>query len=187
MKKLTLVVLTMSACLGVSAMRSVAAETVFWEAESASDTNMTVNGGARPFNPQEAAKLSERSWLNGNVTDTTAYAHYAVQVPAAGTYRFFVRKYWQHGAFRWRFDGGDWTEVRKVKLFDSVVMREYVPVTWAQIGEVTLTAGEHKIDVEVLNDPTYQFNKCYAFDCFLLTTGEWEEFVKANPNLTAQP
>lgn len=177
-----LLALLISYCLPV--VTGIAAETIFWEAESATDTNMSTNGGAKPFNPDEASKLSERNWFNGRISETPAYAHYTVQAPAAGTYRFYVRKYWQHGAFRWRIDGGDWTEARKLKLLDSVVVRQYVPVTWAMLGEVQLTAGEHKIDIETINDPTYEFNKSYGFDCFLLTTGEWEEYMQANPNLT---
>ncbi len=163
-----------------------ATDSIFWEAESTDDTNMTPNGPLKPVNHEETAELSDHHWLNGKVTEIPAYAHYTVQVSTAGTYRFYARKFWQHGAFHWRVDGGDWTEVRgKLKLLDTVVMRQYAPLNWTQLGEFALTAGPHKIDIEVINDATFEYNKYYGFDCFLLTTGEWEEYMQANPNLTS--
>jgi hypothetical protein len=40
-------------------------------------------------------------------------------VPQTATYEFYARKFWQHGPFRYRFDNGEWREVRRAALLDS--------------------------------------------------------------------
>jgi len=159
---------------------------IFREAEEASDTNMTTEGTFRAFTPDEAAKLSGGRWLNGRVEDDTLHATYTVTVPEAGNYHLYVRKCWQHGAFQWRADQGEWQQLRKADLLESVVMREYVPVNWVLAGDVELTAGEHEIRFEVTADPSYEFSKAYGFDCFLLTTGELTNYLQAHPELGAK-
>ncbi len=159
---------------------------IFQEAEETSDTNMTTDGPFRVFNPDEAAKLSGGRWLNGKVEDDTLHAVYTVTVPQAGTYHLYIRKCWQHGAFQWRVDQGDWRQLRKGDLLESVVLREYVPVNWVLAGDVELTAGEHEIRFEVTPDPSYEFAKAYGFDCFLLTQGELTDYLQAHPELGAK-
>jgi hypothetical protein len=159
---------------------------VFWEAEDASDTNMKTDGPYRPLTPQEVEKISGGKWFNGRVGDEALFAEYPIKVPTAGTYQFYTRKYWQHGAFRWRVDDGAWHDVTKVDLLDTVVIREYVPISWVQLDSVTLTAGNHTIRIEVVNDPTYQFSKTYGFDCFLLTPSQLSDFVQSHPGISGE-
>lgn len=159
---------------------------IFWEAESALNTNMVTDGPSRPVSSEEAEKLSGGAWLNGKLMpddDREIFADYVIKVAAAGNYHFFVRKFWQHGAFRWRIDGGNWHDVRKVVLIDSVTMREYIPVNWVYLDDVTLDAGDHKVRIEVVNDPNYEFSKAYGFDCFLLTQGQLGDYLEAHPGI----
>lgn len=156
---------------------------IFREAEEADDTNMTADGPYRPQTPEESAKLSGQRWLNGKVADSPLYAEYELNVATAGTYHLFIRKFWQHGAFQWRVDRGDWEQVRKSSLLDSVVMREYVPLNWVSLGDVTLTAGSHKLRIEVALDPSYEYSNAFGFDCFLLTQGELRDFLEAHPGI----
>jgi len=173
-----------AAILGFLAAVSVARGTdLFREAEEADDTNMATDGAYHPQTPEEAAKLSGQRWLNGKVADSPLYADYDLKVPEAGAYHFFLRKFWQHGAFRWRIDNGDWREVRKSELLDSVVMRQYVPLNWVSLGDITLTAGPHKLRFEVARDPSYEYSDAYGFDCLLLTQGELRDYLEAHPGL----
>jgi hypothetical protein len=165
---------------------SLRAADIFKEAEEASDTNMTTDGTFRAFTPDESSKLSGGRWLNGKVGDETLHAAYSITVPEAGAYRLYLRKYWQHGAFQWRVDQGDWQQLRKADLLDSVVMREYVPISWVFAGDVELTAGEHEIRFEVTADPSYEYSKAFGFDCFLLTRGELTDYLQAHPELGAK-
>lgn len=156
---------------------------VFWEAEDAIDTSMKVNGPYRPLTGEETEKVSGGSWLNGSVGEEPLFAEYDLKVPTAGTYQFYARKYWQHGAFRWSVDGGEWHEVRKSELLDSVSMREFVPMNWVFLDEIELSAGDHKIRIEVQNDASYEFSKAYGFDCFLLTSGSLGDYLQVHPGI----
>ena len=160
---------------------------VFWEAEDAATTTMTTEGSYRPLTPEESAVVSNGAWLNGNVGDDELSADYEIAVPAAGKFNFYVRKYWQHGAFRWSVDGGAWNEVRKTDLIDAAVLREYVPLCWVALGDLELTKGSHKLRLEVVNDPNYEFSKSFGFDCFLLTQGEIHEYLETHREIAGEP
>jgi len=182
-------VLILSASLALPSLCRAESD-IFWEAESADETNMPIAGPSRPLSPEEAEKLSGGAWLNGKSVEGGSgeiFADYTLNVPTAGNYSFFARKFWQHGAFRWRIDGGEWHEVRKTTLLDSVTMREYIPINWVYLEEVVLTAGEHKLRIEVVEDPDYEFSKAYAFDCFLLTRGRLEDYLDAHPEIKGEP
>jgi hypothetical protein len=160
---------------------SRATNDIFWEAEAADKTSMDVAGPYQPQGPDEAAKLSGGAWLNGNVGDALLFAEYAVHAPVAGTYHFFVRKFWQHGAFRWKVDDGKWTDVRQTELLDTVEIRQYVAACWVRLDDVSLTAGRHTLRIEIIKDPSYQFGTAYGFDCFLLTDGDLFAYLRAHP------
>ncbi|MFA6287564.1 MAG: hypothetical protein WC661_09285 [Opitutaceae bacterium] len=153
----------------VPAMR--AAE-VDWEAEKNVATNMSTDGPYIPRNPEQEAVLSAGVWLNGKYNETSGlYADYAVKVPTEGVYQLFVRKFWQHGPMRWRFDKDEWRTLAQGKLLSSDLLMEYVPLNWVKLGEVRLSAGTHAFRVEIIKDPGYQFSGSYGLDAFKLTTG----------------
>ena len=144
------------------------AETVWWEAEGTDETSMTTAG---PYSPadEDADKISGGEWLNGRVDDGL-YAAYAVTVKEGGRYAFYVRRFWLHGAFRWRFDDAPWVTVdEKVQTVLDQAKTSKGPATWVDLGYVTLQPGQHKLRIEVLSDSSYPFNKVFAFDCFALS------------------
>lgn len=146
---------------------------VRWEAEDAAATNLAADGPYRPQTPAEAERLSGGKWLNGSYKESGAFAAYSIAVPAAGRYQLFVRKFWQHGAFRWHFDDGPWYQLKEGKLLDSQEIRPTVPACWVKLGDVTLAAGPHSFRLELVYDRAYAWSRNYALDCFLLTTEPW--------------
>lgn len=161
---------------------------IFREAEDASNSNMTTNGAYRPQTPEEAAKLSGQKWFNGKITDETPlYAEYEITAPEAGTYHLFIRKYWQHGAFRWRVDDGEWQEIPKGGLLDSVIMREYVPLNWVSAGDIPLNKGTARLRIEVTHSDSNTTSDAYGFDCLLLSTGDLSDYLQSHPDITGDP
>lgn len=144
---------------------------VRWEAEGATDTNMRADGAYAPAAGAGESALSGGKWLNGKRGQGQAlYADYRITVPADGTYRFYVRRFWQHGPFRYRFDEQPWVTVDAARdLLDSQEVMKGVPACWLRVGEVSLSAGEHAFRLEVLQLPGYRYNDTFGFDCFLLT------------------
>jgi len=150
------------------AVTSLRAETIWWEAEAAVDTSMNTSGAYAP-SPDDVEKISGGEWLNGQVSDGL-YADYTITVREGGKYGFYVRRFWLHGAFRWRFDDRPWVSVEG--LNQTVLDQEKTakgPVTWVDLGYVELAPGEHKVRIEIVGESEYQFNKVFAFDCFALS------------------
>jgi len=175
-------------CLSLAAALALApccraAEEIFWEAEETNNTTMSPDGPYRALTTGETSKLSGGRWLNGSLTANMLYAEYKIEIPAAGEYRLFARKFWQHGALRWKVDEGEWSEIRKKEILNTVVLREYVPLCWVLMGEIHLSAGEHTIRIEALEDSNYEFSKTYGLDCFLLTQTDLNDFLEAHPTL----
>ncbi|MFP4380397.1 MAG: hypothetical protein ACLFUS_07830 [Candidatus Sumerlaeia bacterium] len=161
------VTITMLAAMA-HAQNGTAKSYVWWEGENAVRTNMTTQMAFSPANEQQANVLSEGKWLGspGSENNEAYFAEYEIEVPRDGNYKFYVRKFWKHGPFRWRFDGGDWNEVpREFALLETSSMRTHVSVSWVKAGEVELKAGTHKLRVELLPDKS----KAACFDAFLLT------------------
>jgi len=150
-------------------LASAHSETIWWEAENATDMSMTTEGSYAP-RPEDEDKISGGQWLNGRVADQ-GYAEYEVKVAEGGRYTFFSRRFWLHGVFRWRFDEEPWVTVEGTKgavVVDQVPTARG-PATWVDLGYVELKPGVHKLRVEMVAESTYQFNSVFAFDCFALS------------------
>ncbi|MFW6145760.1 MAG: hypothetical protein ACOC7R_00335 [Planctomycetota bacterium] len=151
---------------------SARAEVIWWEAEAFARSNWPGGregtGWFAPADDAQTAKLSGGVWLNvGGKRDEALFAEYVVDVPQAGTYRFYVRKFWHHGPFRWRVDRGAWRDASgRFTLLDSVSLRKNLGADWIMAGKVDLTAGRHTLRVELLDN-----DGAAAFDCFVLADG----------------
>ena len=127
---------------------------IWWEAEDAVTTDLTSEMTFSPANETEAKMLSGREWIGVGPQTKKGFAEYTVSVERAGTYKFYVRKFWKHGPFQWRFNEQSWQEVPfEVALLDSVTMRTHVGANWVFAGEVTLEAGEQTLRVELSGAP----------------------------------
>lgn len=148
--------------------------TIDWEAESAIETTMSAAGRYTPQTPEAKAILSGGAWLTGDTDGTIHKARWPVMVGTEGRYQLFVRRFWNHGAFRWHFDDQPWQSVEvPLTLLDSYELQPFVPVNWEKLGQMTLTAGPHDFAIELLPNSTMEFNKAYGFDCFKLTDKEF--------------
>lgn len=146
---------------------------VWWEGEDTRNTNFPARSWfSADTIPDTRHLLSGGDWLSnsGNRAGPEAYATYAVTVPRDGEYRFWTRKFWKHGPFRWRFDQGEWQVCPfDVALADDTFLREHVGANWVYLGRVPLTAGEHTFELRLLAKEGEPLTAC--FDCFLLTPG----------------
>ncbi|MGQ9463047.1 MAG: hypothetical protein ACUVRR_08335 [Candidatus Fervidibacter sp.] len=153
---------------------------VWWEAEKPAATNFPPPE-RNPFAPQnekEAVVLSEGQWIGitGKYAETP-FLEYEVTVPQTADYHFFVRKFWKHGPFRWRFDDQPWQEVPfEISLLDSEELRTFIVANWVYAGQVRLTSGKHRLRIEQAGK-----EGAAAYDCFLLVNLLWIPKGKIKP------
>lgn len=103
-----------------------------------------------------------------------------VSVPAAGTYHFWVRKFWNGQGFRWRVGDGDaWKESKQQSLSDLILLGGSAGrrIGWANVGTVVLQPGTHAFRLEV---PAGESGTT-AYDCFLLTQDAFTPRGKLKP------
>src|SRR5688572_14257179 len=84
---------------------------VFWEAERPTRTSYPATNPFAPRTPAEADALSGSDWIGGNEPKRSYFLEYDVEVPTGGHYRFYARKFWKHGPFRYRFDAGPFVPI----------------------------------------------------------------------------
>ena len=156
--------------------------TVWWEAEDARQTNLRQDFAFSPGSDAEREKLSGGVWIgaDGVRTGDVLSADYDISVPRAGTYYLWVRKFYRHGPFRWRFDDRPWRECSgKVVMADKVALRRHVVANWIYLGRADLPEGKHAFRIELLAEAG-QPATC-AFDCFILSAGALTPGGKPGP------
>ncbi len=142
-----------------------AAPVKWFEGELPVRSNFPKQHAFMPQSETERAALSGGSWLGTDDSRVGLFAEYEVSLTESGLYHFYVRKFWRHGPFRYRFDQGPWTEVdERVYLMDERPLRKHVVVNWVQLDSVRLRAGERILRIELL-----QNGKPAAFDAFVLS------------------
>ncbi|MGC4070636.1 MAG: hypothetical protein QM784_39390 [Polyangiaceae bacterium] len=141
---------------------------IFWEAESAYEHNFPLHHPFEPANDEEASKLSNARWIGAGPSENDRYLKYRVSIPTSGTYSLFVRKFWKHGPFRFRFDGGPNSECGSdPMLLDAVELRKSIVVNWVALGDFELKQGTHEFVVELSSRESP-----VAFDRFALVSGD---------------
>ena len=163
----------------------LAADYVWWEAEAANKHNFPTTSAFAP-ETLKRERLSGGDWLhaNHNRLGTTLYARYVIEVPQTGQYQFWVRKFWKHGPFKWRFDQQKWGYyTREYANADRVSLSDFVEVNWVNLGTVTLNAGQHEFyfeNTDAVSEGTKTISldskgrsrqgaSAFAIDCFILT------------------
>ena len=160
-------------------------DVIWWEGEKPNETNFPAASWFSPKGPAETDKLSQGAWLSasGNRTGDALFATYDVEVPEAGDYNFWVRKFWKHGPFRWRFATGAWrTCGRDCALADSVSLRLHVGANWVPLGQVALAAGTQTLRIELLARAGESAGS--GFDCFVLSRRPFVPRGKLKPGQT---
>jgi len=165
---------------------SAAPDWVWWEGEAAIETNFPAHTGfSSDTFPEKRDVLSGGGWLTneGKRIGAEAYARYRVAVPESAEYALWVRKFWLHGPFRWRFGKDAWTKCgRDVALADSVDIRTYLCANWVCLGRVMLDAGAHDFEIRLLAGPGEDLGAC--FDAFVLSSGVFYPRGRLKPGET---
>ena len=151
---------------------------VWWEGENPSATNFPPGKPLGPDNDAETAVLSGGNWVATNADrGDTLFLEYRITVPKTGEYDLYVRKFWQHGPFRWRIGAtGKWHEVRQSALLDDASLRKFVGANWVWAGNETVNAGDQTVRVELLDK-----TGAAAFDAFCLTAEPFTARGKLKP------
>ncbi len=146
-------------------------EFIWIEAETFTKT--TLPAPHRPYpddiTSAERAILSGGKWLrtvsDDRKRDKPCTVSYDVNCPTSAVWQFWVRKFWHHGPFRWRFNDGAWQTCERGRaLSDSTFMRLHFGANWIFLGMVELAAGTHTLTIEMLDTAGGG-----AIDCFVLT------------------
>jgi hypothetical protein len=150
---------------------------VWWEAEKPASTNFPDKHPYGPYDAKGRELLSGGAWIGASEPGRILFLEYDVAVPKDGDYRFFARKFWLHGPFKWRFDDQAWKECGKeVPLLDGVELAKFIGANWVPLGSVKLKAGTRKLRIELL-----ETKGGAAFDCFVLATGSFTARGKMKP------
>lgn len=158
--------------------RRVAPAFVWWEGEGAARTDFPSRHAFEPASDAERDVLSGGAWagLDGE-HGAGRFLEYDLDVPEGGEYGLYARKFWKHGPFRWRFDGGPWgTCGDDPALLDEAPLRRFVGANWVGLGRVRLEAGAHVFRVEVTAD-----RGAAVFDCFVLVRGTFTPRGRLRP------
>lgn len=163
---------------------------IWWEGESPSSSNIPATTWLSPSSQSERDALSGGNILTVVSVKTTGpyWANYTVNVAQAGTYQFYVRKIWQYGVFKWRFDSAAWSFANsQLQLMDSADYKQWFPLNWVYLGNVTLTAGAHTFRVEMNaadwpNAPEKDYVDLGGFDAFMLSTQPFIPRGKLKPD-----
>jgi len=152
---------------------------IWWEGEKPASSSIPATTWLSPSSQSERDALSGGNILTAVSISTTGpyWANYTVNVAAAGTYRLYARKIWAYGPFKWRFDSAAWTYASsQLQLMDNADYKQYFPLNWVYLGEVTLAAGWHTFSVRLdvadwSNEPSnIQGADLGGFDAFILST-----------------
>jgi len=154
---------------------------VWWEGEGFKETNIPEPVNMHlPGNriPEQQTKLSGGRWLTpgGPESDTQNFVKYEIEVPKTATYEFWVRKFWHHGPFRWRFGNAAWRICDNLALHDETFLELHWCANWVFLGEVALQKGRHAFHIEMLGNKGGG-----AIDCFVLTEGAFTPRGKLKP------
>lgn len=201
-KKLLMIVLT--CCAALTAAAKAADPTLIWvEGEKAAKSQLNHNPWFEGVDPQELsggaqiANFSEEKQPSG-------WADYALDIPAAGAWRFWLRANPCSG-IQYQLDGGAWTSFdakameqadrdnRRQKGYQPKVLQRFNvaadgtndarSMTWFDLGALTLTPGKHTLRFS-LGGQTPDTKRFAAIDCFVLTTGDFTPNFQYKPGET---
>ncbi len=176
--------LVLSSVLLAAASALPAMDFVWWEGEAPSASSGELKT-EHWFNSPHA-RLSGGKSIGGD-SGAGNFLEYKIDVAKAGDYSFFARKFWQHGPFKYQWNGaGDWATVKDTALLDGVTLDQHC-INWVPGGKVKLKAGANTLRIEAL-----EAGKPFVFDCFVVVNAAFapngllkpgEKFNKAEPGM----
>ena len=138
--------------------------------------------------------LSGRQWAQISTDDRNAApatVRYEFDAPAAGRNEVWARIGYEfvRSPFRWRLDGGPWSEVSpEVLTTDLMPIDRWVEVAWLKLGEAELGAGRHRIEFEVQhrkNERGENQGLLFALDALVVTPGPFRPNGPRKPGESA--
>jgi prepilin-type N-terminal cleavage/methylation domain-containing protein len=152
---------------------------IWFEGEDAVQHNVGPGGPWAPETEEKQKLFSNDTWLHWGFGPDDVAILWEVNVAEAGTYTFWCRA--NGTAFKWAWDAApfqactekdDWQDTRMLRQFPE----GEVVVHWVRLGEVTLTAGKHLLQVQDIPQ-----GEGFAFDCWLLTRKPFAPHGKDKP------
>ncbi|MEM8737825.1 MAG: hypothetical protein AAGG38_05015 [Planctomycetota bacterium] len=143
---------------------------VWWEAEDAAGESFPAASAFAAGRGVPPEALSGGDWLSssGPSPEDSPSAVYELEVPEAGEYRLWVRKFYKHGPMHWRFGSGAWqTLTRAAALTDRNRLPRGVELSWVSMGRVELGAGRVRFEVKLAVQPGE--DSVSGLDCFVLS------------------
>ena len=114
---------------------------------------------------------AEMGWTNAHTIDPPTVT-YDIEVLKEAGYDLFVRKFWLHGWFRWRFGDDEWSYVNDtIMLIDDTALMPFTGANWVHIGNVDLAPGTHTLTVEQIpRGHGQERGVALAHDAFVLSS-----------------
>ena len=155
--------LLMCAALMASAVLP-AVEYIWVEGEnpSAGGTGLAVNHVYDSPNPI----LSGGSSFGGGGNDKL-FIEYDIDAPSAGEYSAYVRRFWNHGHFRWKIGNSEWKELKQGTILENLPLQHHC-ISWLPMDRVTLVKGKQTLRIEALKDGPF------VIDCFVFSKTPFE-------------
>ena len=205
MKKVLLAIMLAGLATLTAPARAADAPLLWIEGEQAAKNQVQHNSWFESVDPQELsggaqiANFSEDAQPNG-------WAEYALDIPAAGAWRFWLRANPCSG-IQYQLDGDAWTSFdakameqssrqngRKKKGGNAPKALQRFNVaadgthdaramTWFDLDSLTLTAGKHTLRFS-LGGQTPNTKRFAAIDCFVLTAGDFAPNFQYKPGET---
>lgn len=140
--------------------------------------------------------LSDEKWLSIAVAENLVekeipaegvLIEYDFKAPAPAKYDVWGRIGYEfaRSPFDWRMDGGEWKTVSPNDLTsDLVPLAEWCEVAWLKLGDVQLTAGEHKLEFRIRKDKDDKGKPkriLFGLDAVCLSAGPFQPYLACKP------
>ncbi|WP_221435449.1 hypothetical protein [Algisphaera agarilytica] len=143
---------------------------VWWEAESPNTSTFPEQTWFSANDDPGWQYLSGGAWLTstGIATADPPQASYELDIPEAGEYQLWVRKFWRHGPMHYRFGEAAWQTLgRDIPLVDRQRLPKDAEVDWVYLDTVELSAGETTFEIQLALQPGE--DAVAGLDCFVLS------------------
>lgn len=94
-------------------------------------------------------------------------------IPKAGEWHIYVRKFWKHGPFKWKINGGQEKELSAegTMLLDSTGLDvRFQCINWVYLGKANFKKGKNILDI----NGTSKKAQAFVIDCFVITKEPFE-------------
>lgn len=141
---------------------------LWWEAEDATDHDVPAGGAFQPSTSAQQGLLSGGAWLQYH-PDLEWSATWEIDVPEDGRYVLWSRNMGFDFAWNWD-DEEPQACTAETPRVEWVLLRKQgeaeIELTWARLGEMELTKGEHTLHAAAPTDG----EKGVGLDCWFLTS-----------------